>query len=238
MKQVINYIGINQAIPFKVLDEAVYRYLKNEPLNKAELKTLLKEYVQGNVRLEKGSIHINVLLKKNKDIINKIKEKLTFENYLSLSESDRTCLLICLIALAFPVTYELLNILAVGFKVQNKINRNYIDNKISSRYGSNRGVINAVKALMQMLVEYRVVNRDKIGIYTLKDTKRIINKTISDLMIYADIKLSGSKSILLEDLDFRPWYIYFKPHHNAKISTGLFKKIESRVGQGYLTTLI
>jgi hypothetical protein len=33
MKEEIKYIGINQAIPFKVLDEAVYMYFKNEPLN-------------------------------------------------------------------------------------------------------------------------------------------------------------------------------------------------------------
>jgi hypothetical protein len=88
---------------------------------------------------------------------------------------------------------------------------------------------------MQMFVEYQIVNRDKIGIYSFVESRDIKNQTVSELIIYTDIKLSGSKSILLDDLDFRPLYMFFKPNEKTKKLTGLFKIIESRVGQGYLT---
>ena len=71
-------------------------------------------------------------------------------------------MIICLISLTFPVTYEILNVFASGFKVQSKINKAYINQKLMASYGSNRGIYNAIGAVLPMLVEYGILNRYKI----------------------------------------------------------------------------
>lgn len=235
MKQAKKYLGLNQAIPYKVLDEVLYYFFKENPLEEDRIKELLKEYVRGENRLGKALSHIKLILTKNSEVLSKLKTNLSNENYIILSDEDRLCLSVSLVSLTFPVTYDLLIIMATGFKVQNKINRNYMNQKMASIYGSNRGIINAIDALVLMVVDYDLVRRDKSGIYEISQKKKILNKAINELFIYTDIKLSGSKSILLDDLEYRPWYMYFKHNYSAKNSLSLIKLIESRVGQGYLT---
>ena len=235
MKQDKKYLGINQPIPYKVLDEVLYHYFNDNPLSKEAIIKLLKEYIHGENRLNKAYSHIIIIFRKNEEVLLKLKTHLRNESYSKLSETDRVSLCVCLIALTFPVAYDLLNILSSGFKVQKKINRNYIDQKMSSIYGSNRGIYNAINALMPMLLEFDLINRDKNGVYEFSRTKKIVNKNINDLYIYTDIKLSGSKSILLDDLEYRTWYIYFEPRFKNSDTTGIVKMIESRIGQGYLT---
>jgi len=59
------------------------------------------------------------------------------------------------------------------------------------------------------------------------------NPFIAELIIYTDIKLSGSKTILLDDLQFRPWYMYYEPILNMNKLT-ILKHSESRIGGGYV----
>jgi len=235
MKQNKKYLGINQPIPYKVLDEVLYHYFNNNPLAKEGVIKLLKEYIHGENRLNKAYSHIILVFRKNDTIIIKLKSYMNTENYLNLSENDRICLAVCLIALTFPVTYDLLNILSSGFKVQKKINRNYIDQKMSSMYGSNRGIYNAVNAIMPMIVELGLIHRDKSGIYEFTTTKKIVNKILNEFFIYTDIKLSGSKSILLDDIEYRSWYLYFEPRFRITEKYSFVKSVESRIGLGYLT---
>ena len=62
------------------------------------------------------------------------------------------------------------------------------------------------------------------------------NKFISELVIYTDIKLSGSKSILVDNLNFKPWFSYFEIALSKSVQNGvLIHKKDSSVGKGYLT---
>jgi hypothetical protein len=59
---------------------------------------------------------------------------------------------------------------------------------------------------------------------------------VVELIIFTDIKLSGSKSILIDELSFKPWYGYFEISSSLvdKFNLLITKK-DSAVGKGYLT---
>ena len=105
-----------------------------------------------------------------------------------------------------------------------------------SIYGSNRTVDIAIDALLPMIIELNTIKRDKVSLYSLASKLVIANKFVSDLVIYTDIKLSGSKSILMEDLNYKPWYSYFDFSSITLIQFDqLVSKKDSAVGRGYLT---
>ena len=103
-------------------------------------------------------------------------------------------------------------------------------------YGSNRTVDIAIDALLPMLIEHNTLKRDKVSLYSIGSRLNVSNKFISELVIYTDIKLSGTKSILTEDLNHKPWYSYFDltMSHHDKYKHLIVKK-DSSVGKGYLT---
>jgi hypothetical protein len=104
---------------------------------------------------------------------------------------------------------------------------------MSAIYGSNRTLDIAIDALIPMIIELNTVKRTKVSIYELEAKKAIKNPFISELYIYTDIKLSGSKTILLDDLQFRPWFMYFAPALNLN-KMSILKHSEGRVGGGYV----
>jgi hypothetical protein len=194
------YLGINQPLPFRVLEEVLYNLLNNETISKEHIIRHLKEYMNGENMLSKASSQIGLLSSTNENIIITIRKNVDGEAYLRLSHEDRVAFLISLIALTYPVAYELMNILATGFKVQSKVNRAFIDQKMTASYGSNRSIYNAIKAVLSILIDFGILKREKVGLYSLEERKVIQNPNLAELYIYTDIKLSGSKSILVEDL--------------------------------------
>jgi hypothetical protein len=107
---------------------------------------------------------------------------------------------------------------------------------MSAIYGSNRTLDIAIDALIPMIIELRTIKRTRMSIYEIEARKAIKNPFISELYIYTDIKLSGSKTILLDDLQIRPWYMYFEPVLNLD-KMSILKHSEGRVGGGYLSVL-
>ncbi|MFH0736769.1 MAG: hypothetical protein V1773_18210 [bacterium] len=235
MKENEKYLGINQPIPFTILDEILYNYFNNKVLSNEEVKRLIKEYLIGDNRIDKALSHINVLLTKNQEILHKIKKIIGNEGYLKLTNNDRLCIATCFVALTFPVTYDFMNVLGVGFKVQQKINRNYIDQKLTSTYGSNRGIYNAVDALIKMLIDFRLITRKKNGVFEIAPVKNISNPLINELYVYTDIKLSGTKAILLDELVYKPWYMFFSANIMEQSKLNFLNIIEMRGNEKYLS---
>lgn len=102
-------------------------------------------------------------------------------------------------------------------------------------YGSNRSIYNAVDAVIPMIIELGAVERIKISLYSLSEKTVITHPVIKELIIFTDIKLSGSKSILVDDIQYRPWYMYFEINLSTQHTFRLFKYSEGRIGKGYLT---
>jgi hypothetical protein len=226
------YIGINQNVPFKVLNNGIIRLLDTGILSSEDLKQDIREYTKGENRVNKAAQYAYQILSRP-DIMKTINTKFNIESYNLLSHSDRQALVLCLVAPTFPITYDMLISISAAFKVQPQINRALINSKTSALYGSNRTLDIAIDALIPMIIELGTIKRTKISIYEIEEKKTIKNPFISEAFIYTDIKLSGSKTILLEDLQVRPWYMYFTPEINLNKLT-ILKHSESRLGGGYI----
>jgi len=230
------YIGLNQRIPFEVLDAAIHFYLENGAVDKHYIFQRMQEFTSGANRANKATNYVVQILTKQVQLLNQLKKTIQNTPYGSLRSDDRKALCLCLISLTYPITYDLLIALAQGFKVQSQINKKFINEKVTSIYGSNRTVDIAIDALLPIIIELNTIKRDKISIYSISPKLLIINKFVSELIIYTDIKLSGSKSILIDDLSFKPWYSYFDISGITMANLNqLLKKKDSAVGKGYLT---
>ncbi len=230
------YIGLNQRIPFDVLDSAIHFYLENGVVDKTYIFQRMQEFTSGTNRANKATSYVVQIMSRQAKLLDQLKKEKSNTLYSSLRLDDRKALCLCLISLTYPITYDLLIALSQGFKVQNQINKKFISEKVMSIYGSNRTVDIAIDALLPMIIELNTIKRDKVSIYSIASKLKITNKFVSELIIYTDIKLSGSKSILIDELNFKPWYSYFELS-NLSIANfnQLVSKKDSAVGKGYLT---
>lgn len=230
------YIGLNQRIPFEVLDSAIYYYLENGVIDKDFIFQRMQEFTSGANRANKATTYVLQILTRQKQLLEQLKKTITRTPYGALRSDDRKALCLCLISLTYPITYDLLIALSQGFKSQAQINKKFISEKVMSIYGSNRTVDIAIDALLPMIIELNTIKRDKVSIYSIATKLMIINKFISELVVYTDIKLSGSKSLLIDELSFRPWYSYFDLSGVGMGSFSvLLSKKDSSVVKGYLT---
>jgi len=235
MKGTGKYIGINQRVPFDVLDNGLFRFLRDKTIEKELIISHLREFTKGENRLLKATQYAVQILSRQKKCILELNESISAEAYLKLSVTDRKVIILSLVALTYPITYDLLIALASGFKVQVQINRQFINQKMAALYGSNRTLDIALDALLPMIIELGTIERVKTSLYALAQKNFITQPIIKELIIFTDIKLSGSKSILVDDLQYRPWYMFYEINLDKKHKFSLFKYVESRVGQGYLT---
>ena len=230
------YIGLNQRIPFDVMDSAIHLYLEKGVVDKDFIFERMLEFTTGANRSKKATTYVVQILTRQKQFLEKLKKALIRTPYYALRIDDRKAFCLCLISLTYPISYDLLIALSQGFKSQAQINKKFISEKVMSIYGSNRTVDIAIDALLPMIIELNTIKRDKVSIYSIATKLMIINKFISELVVYTDIKLSGSKSLLIDELSYRPWYSYFDL---SGVGIGSFSvllsKKDSSVGKGYLT---
>ncbi|MBP6046022.1 MAG: hypothetical protein KA530_02960 [Ferruginibacter sp.] len=229
------YIGISNRIPLVVLEYAVSDYIGTGKVNSQDYLKYILEFTKGENRAKKSLSHLTSIITKNGNLLNQL-AKHTKGDFQSLSDNDRKAVLICLFALTFPIANEILIAFSVGFKVQEVISKRVILEKMGAMYGSNRSMHIGVDETIPLFLECGILIRQKIGIYAKGINLKITNNFVSELIIYANIKLSGSKSILVDELNFKPWYSYFEISNVANNNfTQLLSKKDSTVGKGYIT---
>jgi len=229
------FIGINQRIPFEVLDSAILNYLKTGIVDGALIYAHMKEYTKGENRAKKATNYTIQIISRQKKHIDELNKHIDATSYLQLNIADRKAFVLCLMMLTFPIGYNLLVLLAKGFRVQELINKQYIKQKLAIIYGSNRTLDIAIDALLPLLMELKSIKRVRIGLFSFETVIKVTNPFISELITYTDIKLSGSKSILADDILHRPLYLYFDVKMRNHKKNSLIKFTESAVGQGYMT---
>jgi hypothetical protein len=229
------YIGLNQRIPFEVLDAAVHHYLLTGKVEKTYIYERMLEFTKGPNRAQKGTIYAFQTLNRNELILQSFRKQVDAGEYTSLKTDDRKALSLCLICLTFPITYDLLIAMSQGLKVQEQINKKFISEKVMSIYGSNRTVDIAIDALIPMIIELSTINRVKLGIYSFGSKLVVHNTFISELIVYTHILLSGTKSMLIDEIEHKPWYVYFDlTAVTPLIYKYLLTKKDSSVGKGYV----
>ena len=230
------YIGVESRVQYDVLEATLYEYLSNGKVDKEKCLSHIKQFTKGENRAGKILKHITVLLTKNEAIINKISKRLDAGVFAQLSSGERKALVLCLFCNSFPITYDILIGFAQAFKVQSIVSKEVIIHKIGSAYGSNRAMHIAVTEILPFLIECGIIERVKVGIYSTGSKLSISNKVISELIVFTDIRLSASKSMLIDELGYKPWYSYFELLNISPESFNiLLSKKDSAVGKGYLT---
>jgi hypothetical protein len=228
------YIGINQRVPFQVLDAGLHQYLHSGLVSREDLKQHLREFTKGENRVSKAAKYAHTILSKPTVLLDFYKKYLTDEAYIRLSIQERKTLILCLFAYTYPIAYDLLTSLAAAFKVQPQVNKKFINQKLGAIYGSNRTLDIAIDALIPMLIELETIQRAKISIYELFPANTLNLTLTVESYIYTDIKLSGSKSILLDEIHSRPWYLFRSISYNQIHHCKILKFSEGRIGGGYI----
>jgi hypothetical protein len=229
------YIGISNRIPLVVMEHAIADYISTGQVNAPAYFKYIQEFTKGGNRAKKTLSHLVSIITKNTNLINKLGKQIKGD-FLTLSENDRRAVLICLYSLTFPIAYDILLAFSVGFKVQEVISKRVVLEKMGALYGSNRSMHIGVDETIPLCLDCGIISRQKVGIYAKSLTLKIRNNFVSELIIYSNIKLSGSKSILVDELNFKPWYSYFElPHLSNNTFNQLLSKKDSAVGKGYLT---
>lgn len=229
------YIGINQRVPFVVLDRGLFHYLQHGFVDRVQLQHDLREFIQGENRLKKAVTYAFQILTKPTLLLNTFRKKLTPEIYLQLPEYERQAFCFSLLACTYPIAYDLAIAFAVGFKVQARISRQYVTERIAAQYGSTRTIDIALDALLPMLIELSVTERTEISIYGAQARHCLSNPFIAEAYIYADLKASKVKSLLANEISTRPWYLFFCPPTNLSLQSTLLTHTEAYMGGGYVS---
>jgi hypothetical protein len=230
------YIGIETRIHYEILESIIYDYLLSGILDKDKILNYIKQFTKGKNRSNKVLKHISVLITKNEPVLTKLSKSIDATTFSQLSPTDRKAMLLCLFCNSFPITYDIMIGFAQAFKAQPIVSKEVIIKKIGSVYGSNRAMYIAVTEILAFLIQCGFIVRVKLGIYSIGSILYIHNKVVSELLIYTDIKISGSRSILINELTYKPWYCYFQIS-NASLSKFniLLSNTDNSIGKGYLT---
>jgi hypothetical protein len=229
------YIGINQRVPFHVLDMGLMQYLQLGTVNREDLKQHMREFTKGENRVLKAAAYAFAILTKPDVLLSAYKKHIPYEAYIRLSDNERKTLILCLFSCTYPIAYDLLVSIASAFKVQSLVNKKFINQRLGSIYGSNRTLDIAIDALIPMAIELETIKRTKISIYELYLPFALNLPITTEAFIYADIKLSGSKSILIDDTMTRSWYMFRTISYNQSLHNKILKFSEAKIGGGYIS---
>jgi hypothetical protein len=228
------YIGLNQRIPFDVLNSAIENYLVNMVIDKRYVLEHMQGFTGGSNRANKASNYVVQIISRQRKLLDQFKSTSNL-SFSSFGLDDRKAFCLCLICLTYPIAYDLLIALSQGLKAQSQVSKKFISEKVMSVYGSNRTVDIAIDALIPMIIEFNTIKREKVSIYSISSGLTVRDRFIQELIIYTDVRLSGSKSVLVEQIATKPWYYFFRlPAIEAHQYSHLLVKKESAVGQGYL----
>jgi hypothetical protein len=228
------FIGINQRVPYSILDASLKQYLYSGEIKREEILERMLSVTTGENRAKKATMYAHQILTRPKKFLSFIEKTIGASVYEKLPEQDRKAVILCLVANTFPITYDLLCTIATVFKVQEQVSRTFINQKMAALYGSNRTLAIGIDALMPMLIELGILERVKHGVYKVGSQPAITHPAVAELYVATDIALSGSKSIALDETNYRAWFFFSKVELPTDIKFKLLKLTEGRVGGGYV----
>jgi hypothetical protein len=228
------FIGINQRVPYEVLEKAMDTYIASGSVDKEEILAGIKSVTAGRNRASKAAMYAYQIINRQTKVLGHIAKH--YSSLKPLRADERRALGLCLVCLTYPLTYNLLVAMAQGLKVQDVVNKKFITTKISALYGSNATVDIALRAVIPMLIELGVIRRQKIGLYSLGKKLTIRKALLFEIIAYTDATVQGTKSLLLDNLIQKPWYTYFEVDgSDLDKPTVMFERKDNHAGRGYLT---
>ena len=143
-------IDINQRIPLDTLHAALEAFLNDAYSNDYVLEQLRLEY-SGENRLKKALRIVNKIIINNPevDFINENKQIILKA---LRNKTDRNIILISLLNIAFPFSFDVLHTFTKFFNVQSVINSETVKKSISNVYGGNRATENGIYSVVPMFI--------------------------------------------------------------------------------------
>lgn len=224
-------IGNEQPLPIDIIIDSIIEYLETKSLHKASLLLKVKEIYTGDNRAKKAANAIySVITKKsalNKALINNF----TPETFYRLDDADKKTIVMALICLRFPFTYDFLLSLSKLFNVQDTVNRKYIVNKMASLYGSNLSLEHGIAAALATAIDCDFIKREKPGLFS-KTEQNQKTSFAKEAWIYTYFELNGRKIFSINDLHYEPIMSYlsdivvdWKNSKILKTSTDYFNQV-------------
>lgn len=229
-------VGINQRLPFALVESAFLGIAETGKLNKEQILEEARTYFSGENRQNKT-------LQLIRRIANEMFRLEThgfsfFQEFISSSAMKRKTLFIIACSLTYPIFYDTLCILGSAFGIQQEISTGSIMKKLSIKYGSNKAVENGLSAIIPMLMECGLITRKTLSIYSSGTPFIVEDPFHMELLLYTDIICSNLTSLVKEDIAFRP-YLRFFTFDIKKVSFNkLISVEESRSGGGYVIPFI
>ena len=235
MKSNKKYIGINQRVPFDVIDQAINDFLVNGQVDNDRIFKHMLEFTKGENRAKKAASYVIKILNSQSKLIHEFSKRIEKGFYLHLPEKERKVFVLCLISLTYPIMYELLVAIGKGLKAQDFVNKKFINEKIYTIFGSNRTVDVAIDAIIPMAIELNAIRRVKTSLYEKTQNINVTHQIISELVLLVDLKGSGTKTLLFDDLEFRPWFSFFNLDLDQLQKPSILKFQDGNFGRGYLS---
>lgn len=215
-------IGIEQYIPFELINTTIIEYLNTKEINKAELFQRMLEYNKGENRAKKAANSIYSLLTKTSVISEALFKNINSDSYNRLSKEEKNVITMSLVCIRFPFIFDTLAAFGKLFNIQDLVNRNYITKTISAIYGSNRTLDIALDAVLRMIVDSGFINRVKPGLFAKGSCSQLSDYT-KEIWLATFIELNGEKAINRCDLKYEPALFYL---NNADIDWDNSKILE------------
>lgn len=198
-------IDINQRIPLETLHAGLDAYLNDSYSNEYVLEQLRIEY-KGENRLKKALRIVNKIIINNPEIkfieLNKelIKKAIRVKN-------DRNLIIISLLNIAFPFSFDVLNNFAKIFSVQTMVNSDTIKKGISKTYGGNRATENGIYSVVPMFLEANLFNRPKQGLYAFEKPISLNTEIVKQLYIQSYI-YNNSAELYEINKNLDPYFLF------------------------------
>ena len=157
-------LGLHQRIPMDILLEAFRAELNGEQDMERLCQLVNTEYL-GENRQKKGFRQVKTTLTDNPLMTFALEHK--DEVLAALKSSpDRNLILSALMASRYHVCYDTYCLMAKQFRLQDEINRDLIIRLLGSKYGANKSVQNVQINVVAQMLECKLIQRTKLGVYT------------------------------------------------------------------------
>lgn len=200
-------IGIEQFIPFELINITILEYLNTKEINKDELFQRMLGYNKGENRAKKAANSIYSTIKKSSAINRALLKNQTTDSYNRLSNEEKNVITMSLVCIRFPFIFDTLTAFGKLFNVQDTVNRQYITQTLASVYGSNRTLDIALDAVLRMIVDSGFITRVKPGLFAKGERKQICDFS-KETLIATFFELNGKKALPVADLKYEPALSY------------------------------
>ena len=112
-----------------------------------------------------------------------------------------------MICLRFPFNYDLLFVFAKLFNVQDTVNRQYLNEKMASLYGSNLSLEHGIAAALAIAIDCGFIKRNKPGLYSKTDIQSVCDFA-KEAWIFVFFEMNGHGAVSLSDLRYEPMMAY------------------------------